>query len=109
MVNPCWTFLFADEQQLRGRRVNSKMLNRLVIENAPRIFAVIQRDPEATEYQIVAWGMAFADGAEVVAVNDGPRMSVRSPEAALTVFALAGADVRLFWLDRVAETISRRS
>lgn len=54
-------------------------------------------------------GMAFADGAEVVAVNNAWRMSVRSPEAALTVLALAGADVRLFWLDRVAEKIARES
>lgn len=54
-----------------------------VAEEAPRLFAVVEHDPE---FQVVAWGLEFEDGAQVVSEDGSLRMSLQGPESCLHLF-----------------------
>ncbi|HEU0127455.1 MAG TPA: hypothetical protein VFQ48_02460 [Pseudonocardiaceae bacterium] len=62
-------------------------MGELVADEAPRLFAVVQEYGTRVDGRIAAWGMAFEDHAEVVAVNGGLRLSLGSPERATRLFA----------------------
>lgn len=81
------------------------VLDRMVANNAPRLFAVIEEYGERVDATIAAWGMAFRDHAEVVSVDHGLRMSLPTPEEALPGFTF-GTHVRarLVWLNPDAAT-----
>lgn len=55
----------------------------LVAEEAPRLFAVVEHDPE---FQVVAWGLEFEESAQVVSEDGSVRMSLRGPESYLHLF-----------------------
>lgn len=55
----------------------------MVAEEAPRLFAVVERGPEL---HVAAWGLAFEDSAEVVSEGGTLRMSLRGPESCLHLF-----------------------
>lgn len=75
------------------------LLEDLVRESAPRVFAVVQELGEREDGWVAAWGMAFEDRAEVLGVHCNARMSLRSPESALRYFnAEADARPRLVWV-----------
>jgi hypothetical protein len=69
----------------------------MVADEAPRLFAVVQEYGERVDGQIAAWGMAFADHAEVVSVKRGMRMSLQAPEKALRMFTFIGEYSRCGW------------
>jgi hypothetical protein len=54
------------------------ILESMVADEAPRLFAVVQEYGKRVDGMIVAWGMAFADHAEVVSVTRGMRMSLKA-------------------------------
>lgn len=56
-----------------------------VAEEAPRLFAVVERDP-ASELQVAAWGLAFEESAEVVSEDGALRLSLQAPESCLHLF-----------------------
>ncbi|WP_035303083.1 hypothetical protein [Actinokineospora inagensis] len=58
-----------------------------VTDEAPRLFAVVEEFGERADARIAAWGMAFAEHTELVATHQPLRMSLRSPESALNLFA----------------------
>ncbi|MEU4765336.1 hypothetical protein AB0H12_18965 [Actinosynnema sp. NPDC023794] len=62
-----------------------------VAEEAPRLFAVVEREPE---FQVAAWGLAFEESAQVVSEDGNLRMSLRGPESCLHLFK--GSE--LLWL-----------
>lgn len=75
----------------------------LVLDTAPRLFAVVQVcdvDTELANGWVVAWGMAYDDGpTHVVSLDGGLRMSLTSPECALRAFSRrTGLAARLVWL-----------
>ncbi|WP_055557666.1 hypothetical protein [Streptomyces sp. NBRC 110028] len=83
-----------------------KELCDLVIDFAPRLFAVVQEydvEPGLRDGVIAAWGLAFDDGAVRVASVDGTRqLTLNSPERAIRYFG-PRADgslqaARLVWL-----------
>lgn len=67
-----------------------KELRDLVIDFAPRLFAVVQEydvEPGLRDGAIAAWGLAFDDGAVRVTSTDGTRQLVlNSPERAIRYF-----------------------
>lgn len=76
---------------------------RMVADEAPRLFAVVQEYGVRVDAVIAAWGMAFPDHAEIVAHQ--LRMSVRDPESALRMFAVGRhIRARLVWFDPDAAT-----
>jgi hypothetical protein len=65
----------------------TKLIDELVTEHAPRLFAVVQEYGERVDGQIAAWGMAFEDGAEVIGTDRTQHLSLRSPERAVRAFS----------------------
>jgi len=63
-----------------------KDLRAMVVDNAPRLFAVVQEYGERVDGRIVAWGMAFDDHAEIVSCDRSMRTSAKAPEQALFLF-----------------------
>lgn len=54
-----------------------------VAEEAPRLFAVVEREPE---FHVAAWGLAFEESAQVVSQDGSLRMSLQGPESCLHLF-----------------------
>jgi hypothetical protein len=71
---------------LGSKQQFSEMLQYLVTSEAPKLFAVVLEHGDREDACIAGWGMAFADHAEVVAVDGGLRMSLRKPTSALRLF-----------------------
>jgi hypothetical protein len=65
-----------------------------VVAEAPRLFAVVERDPE---FQVAAWGLAFEDSAQVVSEDGTLRMNLQGPESCLHLFR--GSE--LMWVEDV--------
>ncbi|ATE57640.1 hypothetical protein [Actinosynnema pretiosum] len=84
---------------LFGRAEFAVLLDELVTDYAPRVFAVTQTWGDCLDGWIVGWGMAFGDHAEVFSVEGRVRTRVSKPENALRYFG-ADEDVttRLVWL-----------
>jgi hypothetical protein len=81
------------------------ILEEMVADEAPRLFAVVQEYGERVDGRIAAWGMAFADHAEVVPVKRGLRMSLQAPENALRMFKFGShIRARLVWFNPDAAT-----
>ena len=83
----------------------SEIVEEMVADEAPRLFAVVQVYGERVDAQIAAWGMAFEDHAEVVSVTGTRRMSLPAPERALRRFTV-GTHVRarIVWFNPEAAT-----
>ncbi|WP_418153922.1 hypothetical protein [Actinoalloteichus caeruleus] len=73
-------------------------LRSMVTEQEPRLFAVVQEYGVRVDARIVAWGLAFTDSAEVVSIERGVRMSLRTPNHALRAFRFGEhIRARLVW------------
>lgn len=72
----------------------------LVADEAPRLFAVVQEYGERVDGRIAAWGLAFADYAEVVRLDSVGRLSLRSPERAVRLFSRSPhITARVVWVN----------
>jgi hypothetical protein len=81
------------------------ILEEMVADEAPRLFAVVQEYGDRVDGRIVAWGMAFDDHTEVVSVKRGLRMSLQAPENALRLFKFGShIQARLVWFNPDAAT-----
>lgn len=83
----------------------TELIEGMVADFAPQVFAVVQEYGDRVDARIAAWGIAFDDHAEVVAVDGGLRMNLRAPEHALRGFNW-GSDItaRLVWVNPDAAT-----
>lgn len=83
----------------------AEIVERMVADSAPRVFAVVQEYGQRVDARIAAWGMAFDDRAEVVSVERGMRMSLQTAEHAVQGFAW-GSHIhpRLVWFNPQAAT-----
>lgn len=72
------------------------MVDELVIDTAPRLFALVEESGELVDGWVAAWGMQFEDHVEVVAAGRGLRLSVASAELARKMFSRLGT-MRLVW------------
>ncbi|MFF1867276.1 hypothetical protein [Kitasatospora herbaricolor] len=95
------------------RKPFDQELCELVLDTAPRLFAVVQVCDGGTSQAdgwVVAWGLADGDGpTHVVSLDGRTRMTLASPERALRLFAgHPGVTARLVWLARSgAATLDR--
>jgi hypothetical protein len=81
------------------------ILEEMVADEAPRLFAVVQEYGERADGRIAAWGMAFADHVEVISVTRGLRMSLQAPENVLRMFRFdSDVRARLVWFNPDAAT-----
>ncbi len=65
----------------------TELINELVADEAPRLFAVVQEYGKRVDGRIAAWGIAFEDHATVVGVDHRVRLHLRSPERATRAFS----------------------
>lgn len=89
---------------LCGEEEFAALVDNMVADIAPRLFAVVQEYGDRVDATCAAWGMAFDDHAEVVGV-EGVRASLRSAENALRYFR-CGSHItpRLVWVNPAAAT-----
>jgi hypothetical protein len=71
---------------LCGEAEFNELVDEMVADEAPRLFAVVQVYGDWVDGRIAAWGMAFEDHAEVVSVDGRTHMSLRSAERAVRGF-----------------------
>lgn len=103
VVNLCTLAPLCDEEEF------SVLVDEMVADEAPHLFAVVQEYAERVDGRIAAWGIAFEDHAEVVSVDRGMRMSLQSPECAVRRFARRPCiTARLVWVKPEAATRARR-
>ncbi|HWE89350.1 MAG TPA: hypothetical protein VG317_07790 [Pseudonocardiaceae bacterium] len=83
-----------------GEQQFAEIMESIVADFAPRLFAIVQEYGERVDGKIVAWGMAFEDRADVVGVDGGVRMGLDKPEDALPFFGF-GTHIksRLVWVN----------
>jgi len=70
-----------DEQEF------TEILESIVADYAPGVFAVAQVYGDRSDGRVVAWGITFDDRVEVISVNGRRRMSLSAPEEALRVYS----------------------
>jgi hypothetical protein len=81
------------------------ILDSMVADEAPRLFAVVQEYGERVDGRIAAWGMAFDDHAEAISVAGRMRTSLQAPENALRMFTFGShIRARLVWFNPDATT-----
>jgi|SRR5699024_4466654 len=87
-------------EPLCGEEVFSQVLGRMVADHAPRLFAIVAEYGDRVDAAIAAWGMAFDDRAELVAIERGLRVTMPTADEALAVFSV-GAHIhpRVVWFD----------
>jgi hypothetical protein len=72
----------------------------LVADEAPQVFAVVQEYGERADGRIAAWGLAFPDKAEVFTVGGGAHFSLPTPERVLPIFCRAPhVSARIVWFN----------
>ena len=85
---------------LCGEAEFAELVNELVAEDAPKLFAVLQEYGERADGRIAAWGMAFPDHADVVGVDHGLHLRLQSPGGATRAFRRRPhVSARIVWLD----------
>lgn len=82
-----------------------QVLESMVADHAPRVFAIVQEYGDRVDARIAAWGIAFDDRAEVIDTDGCLRMGLHTPEEALFGFHV-GTHIhpRLIWFNPHATT-----
>ncbi|MDI5941712.1 MULTISPECIES: hypothetical protein [Micromonospora] len=83
-----------------------RMLVELVHEFAPRRFAICEEYGDRVDGEVVAWGMAFAEGALLRCDDQTSTGHFTSAESALRLFARTGRRLRLIWIDALPSATS---
>jgi hypothetical protein len=94
------------EQPLWSDEEFDKLVREMVVDDAPRVFAVVQVEGEREDAWIVGWGLAFEDGEgrmvyEVVGCGGAKRVRVRSLDRLGLIFGGGGdplVSVRVEWV-----------
>lgn len=90
---------------LCAEAVFASVLDRMVADSAPHLFAIVAEYGDRVDAAIAAWGMAFDDRAELVATERGLRLTMPTPYEALAVFSLGShIRTRVVWFDPEART-----
>ncbi|MFE7591269.1 hypothetical protein ACFU6K_17880 [Kitasatospora sp. NPDC057512] len=83
----------------------------LVLDTAPRLFAVVQVCGDDADGWVAAWGLTDSDGrTHVIGVDGRTRMTLHSPERAVRHFSgRPGITARLIWLSPPEAAIASRT
>jgi hypothetical protein len=78
----------------------AEVLEGMVADNAPRLFAVVQEYGQRVDARIAGWGLAFDDRAEVMSTDGQLRMKLAAPEQGLGGFHYGShIRARLVWFN----------
>jgi hypothetical protein len=76
----------------------TELVQGMVDDEAPRVFAIVQEYGDRIDVRVAAWGMTFDNHAEIVGTDGRTRMSARSPDTALRIFSRQpNTTARLVW------------
>jgi hypothetical protein len=76
-----------------------ELIDEMVAEDAPRMFAIVQERGDRLDARVAAWGMAFEDYAALVSADGGLQLSLPSAErGALHYNRHAGITARVVWI-----------
>lgn len=89
---------------LWGAAEFAELVAEMVAEEAPRLFAVVQEYGEQVDGRIAAWGIAFDDHADVVGVDGGAYLGLRSLERLARRFSRPNITARVVWVNPDAAT-----
>jgi hypothetical protein len=82
-----------------------EILTEMVADEVPRIFAIVHEYGDRVDARCAAWGLAFADHAEVVTIDGKVRFGLPTAEDALRRFRFSRhITPRLVWYDPSAAT-----
>jgi hypothetical protein len=94
---------------LCGEAEFADLIEGMVTERAPQLFAVVQELGDRVDGWIAAWGMAFEDRVEVIGADGGVRLSVGTAERALVGFARCpDITAHVIWFNPDARAAGRR-
>lgn len=86
-----------------SREEFTAIVDSIVADSAPRVFAIVHEYGDRVDGRIVGRGMAFEDRAVVVDVDGGMTMSLQTPHNALYYFAYDNHFTpRLVWVNPAA-------
>ncbi|OXM71604.1 hypothetical protein [Amycolatopsis vastitatis] len=92
----------ADAGPLCDESEFSALIEEMVAQEAPQLFAVVQEYGERVDARIAAWGMAFPDHTEVISTDHTRRISLSTPSRALRLFSFGDRiRARLTWVSAV--------
>ncbi|MGQ0840277.1 hypothetical protein [Actinokineospora sp.] len=74
----------------------AEVIQSMVSDHAPKLFAIIEEFGERDDAQVVAWGMEFPGRAHVVGDDGRMRMSSSSAQTARDLLGITGT-MRLVW------------
>lgn len=83
----------------------AQLVEGMVADEAPRLFAVVQEYGDRVDARIAAWGMSFDDHADVIGIEGELHLGVPSPDRVVRVFGI-GTRVasRLVWVNSEADS-----
>lgn len=83
-----------------GEEEFAELIDEMVSDEAPRLFAVVAEVGERVDGEIAGWGLAFADHTVVMCGGGRSWLNVRSPERACRLLSHApDVSARLVWVD----------
>jgi hypothetical protein len=79
------------------------LIQELAVEEAPRLFALVEEYGEAEDARVAGYGLAYADRADVNSVEGDFQLDSQSAESARTLFEISSrstgvARVHVVWL-----------
>lgn len=90
---------------LCGEAEFAELVESLVADDAPHLFAVVQELGERVDGWIAAWDIAFDDHVEVIGVDGGVRLSVGTTDRAAFAFGRRpDITARVVWVNPDART-----
>jgi hypothetical protein len=89
-----------EPDELCGEEEFAELVTKMVHDEAPRLFAVVQELGKREDGRVAAWGLAFENRAQLVHSDGRSLLSARSPERACWLLS-RNPDVtaRLVWVD----------
>ncbi|GAA3841069.1 hypothetical protein GCM10022243_04300 [Saccharothrix violaceirubra] len=89
-----------DLEKIFSRDGFAEVVDGMVTDFAPRLFAVVQVRGDRLDGRVAAWGMAFPEHAEVVTTDGGMRMRVRDADSTVPAFTAQHEDLSasVVWL-----------
>ena len=99
----------ASTTDLWGEEQFAAVIRRLAAHEAPRLFAIVEEYGEAEDARVAGYGLAYADRAEVNAVEGGFHLSSQSAETARLLFEVSSRSAgtrraHVVWLDGTDST-----
>lgn len=88
-----------------GEEEFGEVLETIVVESAPRLFAVVQEYGTRVGVRVAGWGLAHEDHVDVIGMESDAYLGVSRPEDVLRDFGVRDrVTARIVWHDPAGDT-----